>query len=55
MLLAALYDPVWTGTVHGAADFVLVVAALTMLMIWKWPPWLVAIAAAILGALVGAL
>jgi len=55
VLLAALYDPVWTGTVHGAADFVLVIGALTMLMIWKWPPWLVAIAAAVLGALVGAL
>lgn len=55
VLLAALYDPVWTGTVHGPADFVLVVAALTMLMIWKWPPWLVAIAAAILGAGFGAL
>ena len=49
LLLAALYDPVWTGGVRSAGDFVLALAAFTLLVSWKLPPWLVVI----LGALAG--
>ena len=41
LLLAALYQPVWTSAVHGAADFILVLAAYGLLVFWRCPPWLV--------------
>jgi chromate transporter len=43
VLLAALYDPVWSGTIASPRDFVLALAAFTLLMFWKVPPWLVVI------------
>ena len=46
LLLAALYDPVWTSAIHGPEDFGLALAALALLAIWKWPPWLVVLLAA---------
>ncbi|THF57244.1 chromate efflux transporter [Pseudothauera rhizosphaerae] len=46
LLLAALYDPVWTGAIHRAQDFVLALAAFIALMFWKLPPWLVVLACA---------
>ena len=50
LLLAALYDPVWTSAVKGASDFALASAALGLLMLWKLPPWLVVILSALGGA-----
>ena len=50
LLLAALYDPVWTSAVKGAPDFALAAAALGLLMLWKFPPWLVVVLAALGGA-----
>jgi len=44
LLLAALCHPVWTGTVHGPADALLVLLALAALMLGRWPPWLVVLA-----------
>ncbi|MGF6920586.1 chromate transporter [Paraburkholderia sp. 40] len=41
ILLAALYDPVWTSAVHSGADFVLVVLALLLLGSWRAPSWAV--------------
>jgi chromate transporter len=41
LLLAALYNPVWTGSVHGAGDFGIAVLALVALAIWRQPLWLV--------------
>jgi chromate transporter len=49
LLLAALYDPVWTSAISSAADFSLAVAAFTLLVFWKTPPWLVVILTAIGG------
>ena len=49
LLLAALYDPVWTSAVHGADDFALALVALALLAIWKWPPWLVVVLSALAG------
>ena len=49
LLLAALYDPVWTGGVRSAGDFVLALAAFALLVSWRLPPWLVVL----LGALAG--
>ncbi len=41
LLLTALYKPVWISAIHSPADFGLGLVALTLLMFWKWPPWLV--------------
>lgn len=41
LLLAALYQPVWTSAIQGPSDFGLALVALVALMFWKWPPWLV--------------
>ena len=49
LLLAALYDPVWTSAIHGAEEFALALVALALLAIWKWPPWLVVVLSALAG------
>lgn len=49
LLLAALYQPVWTGAIGRAEDFVLGLLALIALMFWKLPPWLVVVACAFIG------
>lgn len=41
LLLAALYDPVWTHAIFGITDLALALLALAALMYWKLPPWLV--------------
>jgi chromate transporter len=49
LLLAALYDPVWTMAIRGRADFGLALAAFALLQFWKVPPWLVVLASALGG------
>ncbi len=49
LLLAALYDPVWTSAIHGPEDFGLALAALALLAVRKWPPWLVVVLSALAG------
>lgn len=55
LLLAALYHPVWTAGILGAADFALTAAAFLLLFMWKTPPWLVVILSAVAGGLIAAL
>lgn len=46
ILLAALYDPIFTNTVRSRGDFALVTAALALLLYWKLSPlWVVLFAA----------
>lgn len=49
LLLAALYNPVWTGAIHRPLDFGLALLAFVALVFWKLPPWLV-VAACCAGA-----
>lgn len=51
ILLAALYDPVFTSSVHDPIDFVIVLISFTLLVFYKWSPWIVVIITALLGAL----
>jgi chromate transporter len=51
-LLAALYHPVWTSGISGAADFALAITAFLLLLMWQMPPWLVVVLCAVAGALV---
>src|SRR5690606_6792360 len=49
LLLAALYQPVWTSAIHEPRDFGLGLAAFVALMYWKLPPWLVVLGCAVAG------
>jgi chromate transporter len=49
LLLAALFDPVWTSAIHQPRDVVLALVALVALMVWRLPPWLVVIASGLCG------
>jgi chromate transporter len=54
LLLAALYNPVWTAGTTNAGDFALASAAFLLLFMWKTPPWLVVVMCAIGGAALAA-
>ncbi|WP_397453292.1 chromate efflux transporter [Pseudomonas sp. NA-150] len=49
LLLAALYNPVWTSAILKPQDFGLALIALVALMFWKTPPWLVVLGSGALG------
>lgn len=49
LLLAALYHPVWTSAIKAPAHFGLALAAFTLLVFWKLPPWLVVVLSALGG------
>jgi chromate transporter len=40
ILLAALYNPVWTAAVDSSIALIIALAAFGLLQFWKWPPWL---------------
>lgn len=48
ILLAALYDPVWTSAVRSAADFAVAIICFGLLQFWRVPPWCVVIAACLM-------
>jgi len=50
LLLAALYQPVWTSAIAVPSDFGLGLAAFVLLVFWQVPPWLVVVATALGGA-----
>jgi chromate transporter len=52
LLLAALYKPVWTSAIGSPADFALGVTAFLLLAMWRVPPWLVVVLAAVAGQLI---
>ncbi|MGD6792677.1 chromate efflux transporter [Metabacillus indicus] len=53
ILLAALYDPVWTSAIKSTGDFALALAAFALLVYFKLPPWLVVLLAAAGGIVLG--
>jgi chromate transporter len=55
LLLAALYNPVWTTGITNAGDFALAAAAFLLLFMWQTPPWIVVIVCAVGGAGLAAL
>ncbi|MBV8501596.1 MAG: chromate efflux transporter [Paucibacter sp.] len=54
LLLAALYQPVWTSAVLQPRDFGLAVVAFVALTQWKLPPWFVVVACGVMGWMLGA-
>lgn len=55
LLLAALYNPVWTNAIHRPQDFGLAVLAFVALSFWKLPPWLVVASSGVAGVVLHAL
>ncbi|WP_156043253.1 chromate transporter [Paenibacillus sp. UNC451MF] len=51
LLLAALYDPLWTTAILKPMDFALVVILFIMLVFWRLPPWAVVLSGAAGGIL----
>lgn len=49
ILLAALYQPVWTSAIHTPLDFARSLFAFGLLMIWKAPPWAVVLLSVLIG------
>jgi chromate transporter len=41
VLIAALYRPLWVGTIHNTVDFWLALCAFALLTVWKVQPWVV--------------
>jgi chromate transporter len=49
ILLAALYNPVWTVAVDSSVALLIVLAAFGLLQFWKWSPWLLVLLSGIAG------
>ena len=49
ILLAALYQPIWTSAIYVPGDFALALVAFGLLVIWKMPPWVVVVVSALIG------
>ncbi|HEX5697657.1 MAG TPA: chromate efflux transporter [Rhodoferax sp.] len=54
LLLAALYQPVWTSAILKPQDFGLALVALIALIFWKIPPWLMVVGCGAAGWLLSA-
>lgn len=55
ILLASLYDPLWTTAILNPSDFALVSILFVMLVFWKLPPWIIVISGAAGGMLLSIL
>ena len=55
LLLAALYNPVWTSAIFSPRDFAIGIVAFLLLALWAVPPWLVVLLGAVATSLVAAL
>lgn len=49
LLLAALYQPVWTSAISSSVDFGVALLAFGGITYWKLPPWLIVIASGLAG------
>jgi chromate transporter len=50
VLLAALFNPIWVGSVHTSTDFAVGLVAFLLLTLWAMPPWVVVLVGASVGA-----
>jgi chromate transporter len=49
ILLAALYNPVWTVAVDSSLALIFALAAFGLLQFWKWSPWLLVLLSGVAG------
>ena len=55
LLGAALYDPIWTTSVHGLTDFGIALIGFTLLTVWRAPPLVVVSFSAMAGTAIAVL
>lgn len=53
ILLAAFYVPIWTTAVTAPVDFALALLLFILLVFWKLPSWVVVLAGALAGMIIG--
>lgn len=53
LLLAALYQPIWTSAILAPQDFCLALLGFVALVFWKLPPWLVVAGSGLAGWVLG--
>lgn len=53
ILLAAFYNPLWLNAIFEPADFALFALLFAGLSYWKLPPWIIVVAGALGGVIVG--
>ncbi|MGG3467923.1 chromate transporter [Neobacillus pocheonensis] len=51
ILIAALYNPIWTSSIQSSKDFAFAAVLFSMLVYWKLPPWVIVITGAVGGSL----
>jgi chromate transporter len=54
VLLAALYDPVWTTAIRAPVDLALALVAFALLTLYRCPPWIVVLLTGLVGGFVAA-
>lgn len=52
ILISALYNPIWTSSIHTPIDFALAAILFSMLVYWKLPPWIIVLSGAVGGLLI---
>ena len=52
LLLAALYRPLWTATMHTITDFLIALAAFVLLVRIKMQPWIIVVGVSLVSILV---
>jgi chromate transporter len=53
LLGAALYNPVWTSSVHSPRDFGIALIGFVLLAVWRAPPLVVVLVSAVGGLVLG--
>ena len=51
VLIAALFQPLWTSTIHTPGDFWIALLAFALLALWKIQPWIVVTCVAAISAI----
>lgn len=51
ILISAFYQPIWTSSILSPIDFAFAAILFSMLVYWKFPPWVIVVAGAIGGTL----
>ncbi len=51
VLIAALFQPLWTATIHTPGDFWIALLAFALLALWKIQPWIVVTCVAAISAI----
>jgi chromate transporter len=51
VLIAALFQPLWTSTIHTPGDFWIALIAFALLTLWKIQPWIVVTCVAAISAI----